>query len=81
MNKGKETKENENQPRLKKLNLHVILICNRCMFMSDEQISPSSQAKIWNWKFVKFYTNHNYNKILKSDWLSTVLISALIGHC
>ena len=22
--------------------------------------------------------NHNYNKILKSDWLSTVLISALI---
>ena len=25
--------------------------------------------------------NHNYNKILKSDWLSTVLISALIGLC
>ena len=27
--------------------------------------------------------NHNYhnNKILKSDWLSTVLISALIGQC
>ena len=23
--------------------------------------------------------NHNYNKILKSDWLSTVVISALIG--
>jgi len=22
--------------------------------------------------------NHNYNKILKSDWLSTALISALI---
>ena len=22
--------------------------------------------------------NHNYNKILKSDWLSTVLIPALI---
>ena len=24
--------------------------------------------------------NHNYNKILKSDLLSTVLISALTGH-
>ena len=24
--------------------------------------------------------NHNYNKILVSDWLSTVLISALIGQ-
>ena len=23
--------------------------------------------------------NHNYTKILKSDWVSTVLISALIG--
>ena len=25
--------------------------------------------------------NHNYNKILISDGLSTVLISALIGQC
>jgi len=25
-------------------------------------------------------TNHNYNKILKSDWLSTALISALMGQ-
>ena len=25
------------------------------------------------------FTDYNYNKILKSDWLSTVLISALIG--
>ena len=24
--------------------------------------------------------NNNYNKILKSDWLSTALISALIGQ-
>ena len=24
--------------------------------------------------------NHNYNTILKSDWLSTALISALIGQ-
>ena len=26
-----------------------------------------------------FYSNHNYNKIVKFDWLSTALISALIG--
>ena len=27
-----------------------------------------------------FPSNHNYNKIVKSDWLSTALISALIGQ-
>ena len=27
-----------------------------------------------------FVFNHNYNKIVKSDWLSTALISALIGQ-
>ena len=27
-----------------------------------------------------YYYHHNYNKILKSDWLSTALISALIGQ-
>ena len=27
-----------------------------------------------------FSCNHNYNKIVKSDWLSTALISALIGQ-
>ena len=27
------------------------------------------------------YINNNCNKILKSDWLSTVLSSALIGQC
>ena len=27
-----------------------------------------------------FSVNHNYNKILKSDWFSTALISALIGQ-
>ena len=26
------------------------------------------------------HDNHNYNKIVKSDWLSTALISALIGQ-
>ena len=28
-----------------------------------------------------FTFNHNYNKILKSDCLSPVLISALMGQC
>ena len=27
-----------------------------------------------------YFDNHNYNKIVKSDWLSTTLISALIGQ-
>ena len=27
-----------------------------------------------------YSSNHNCNKILKSDWPSTVLISALTGH-
>ena len=30
---------------------------------------------------ILLFINHNINKILKSDWLSTVLISALIGQC
>ena len=25
--------------------------------------------------------NHNLNKIIKCDWLSTVLISAIVGQC
>ena len=29
---------------------------------------------------VYYIFNHNYNKILKSDWFSTALISALIGQ-
>ena len=31
-------------------------------------------------KCLYIYINHNYNKIVKSDWLSTALISALIGQ-
>ena len=29
---------------------------------------------------ILLFINHNINKILKSDWLSTVPISALIGQ-
>ena len=31
-------------------------------------------------KLKNYYSNHNFNKILKSDWFSTALISALIGQ-
>ena len=49
-------------------------------------------GNVWeNWALVQtravffnyhqyYHCNHNYNKILKSDWLVTVLISALIGQ-
>ena len=30
--------------------------------------------------YPKIHPNKNHNKILKSDWLSTVLISTLIGQ-
>ena len=30
--------------------------------------------------FFPFFLNHNYSKILKSDWPSTVLISPLVGQ-
>ena len=30
--------------------------------------------------FIYLSINQNYNKIVKSDWLSTALISALIGQ-
>ena len=33
-----------------------------------------------NQNYIILEYNHNYNKILKSDWLSTALISALIGQ-
>ena len=30
---------------------------------------------------MKINVRHNYNKILKSNWLSTVLISVIVGQC
>ena len=38
--------------------------------------TPCSRSEI-----VNFYILLNHNKILKSDWLSAVLISALKGQC
>ena len=36
---------------------------------------------MYNCTLLDYYYGHNYNKILKSDWLSTALISALVGQC
>ena len=38
----------------------------------------SSEGKV---QLIDSDVNHNYDKILKSDWLSTVLILALMGQC
>ena len=40
-----------------------------------------SLNSVWESRSNYYGTGHKYNKILKSDWLSTVLISALIGKC
>lgn len=38
----------------------------------------SSEGKV---KLIDSDVNHNYDKILKSDWISTVLILALMEQC
>ena len=43
-------------------------------FKMSEKLKP-----LLSFLFCYYGSNHNHNKILKSDWLSTVLISALIG--
>ena len=44
---------------------------------------PVCRAYIWRGLFMEglIFGILRYNKILKSDWLSTILISALIGQC
>ena len=43
------------------------------------KISQNSEMILKNQNII-MWSNHNYNKIVKSDWLSTALISALIGQ-
>ena len=38
------------------------------------------ETKLTSFSLCELRYNYNYNKILKSDWLSTTLISALIGQ-
>ena len=46
--------------------------------MSQRNIPRSIQRNLI--KNYNFRCNHTYNKIVKSDWVSTALISALIGQ-
>ena len=50
--------------------LSVFFSCNFILFC----------IQFYYYYYYYYYYNRNYNKILKSDWLSTVLISALIGQ-
>ena len=45
----------------------------------QKQMNALRESDLFNYEY-DFRPNHNQNKILKSDWLSTVLISALIGQ-
>ena len=62
------------------------------IFHSYAKLNSFSQERLCTWPHfrsegfwnseVAYYImdNHNYKKIVKSDWLSTTLISALIGQ-
>ena len=48
-------------------NAHLIIFMNACAILNY-------------FHYYYYCYNHNHNKIVKSDWLSTALISALIGQ-
>ena len=54
------------------------LVRYRCEHSKINSISPRDHVLFSIYYY--YYYNHNYNKIVKSDWLSTALISALIGQ-
>ena len=54
--------------------------CNNCHFKIYCMRLSLQQRRLGYPQNNNYYPNHNYNKILKSDWLSTALISALIGQ-
>ena len=41
----------------------------------------SGKSRRSSYRALRSFEPHNYNKIIKSDWLSTVLISAQKRHC
>ena len=41
----------------------------------------SDKSRRSSYRALRSFEPHNYNKIIKSDWLSTVLISAQKRHC
>ena len=50
---------------------------NEKLHIGQELSFPVPAPDLW---LSYLYLNHNYNKIVRSDWLSTALISALIGQ-
>ena len=52
---------------------------NNTFYLHDHK-KEISIVKSYLYPIVDSFINHNYNKIFKSDWLSTALISALIGQ-
>ena len=48
--------------------------------MEANQLSTDLVKYLYYYYYYYYYYYHNYNKIFKSDWLSTALISALIGQ-
>ena len=61
----------------------------RLLFKNAGNFSQYKRLLRSNWEInsitssytqINYIANHNYNKILKSDWLSSALISALIGQ-
>ena len=48
--------------------------------LAATKVKMNEQEHILLQHFLHKTCNHNYNKIVKSDWLSTALISALIGQ-
>ena len=52
---------------------------NNTFYLHDHK-KEISIVKSYLYPIVDSFINHNYNKIVKSDWLSTALISALIGQ-
>ena len=53
---------------------------NVTLTLNGKTVSSGKQTLLKLFPWLHYKINHNYNKILKSDWLSTALISALIGQ-
>ena len=56
-------------------------LCTKSMIQTLRNAGSRISGLKYYSKLIRNPPNHNYNKILKSDWLSTVLISVLKGRC
>ena len=58
----------------------ICFSCEKVFTLNNRHIFMIMQKEDDNDNHKDNHDNHNYNKIVKSDWLSTALISALIGQ-